>query len=248
VNILLIDLEGTTNKLVYDIGFIVAKQEEDMTFTEVYKEQFIIEEIFDNRELFDTAYYHKKRPKYYGLLRANNTTSKVKLKVALARLRHIINHYDIDIVTAYNSSYDVGAMEKTTDYYNKANPIAELNDVCIYALAGKYIHSTEDYQKWCEDNNYYTDKGYYSTNAEITYRYITGKINFVEDHTGLKDCEIELEILNYILINGGKFEKVDKTFHKSDVLQRLTVMVNGKVYNFAYKQKYTRGGKITLTK
>ena len=139
-------------------------------------------------------------------------------------------------------------MKKTTDYYRKANPIAELNDVCIYALAGKYIHSTEDYRKWCDDNEFYTDKGYYSTNAENTYRYITGKLDFVEDHTGLKDCEIELEILNYILLNGGEFESIDKTFHKTDILQRLIVNVNGKVYNFNYKQKYTRGNKITLTK
>ena len=41
------------------------------------------------------------------------------------------------------------------------------------------------------------------TKAEIVYRYLTGDLSFIEDHTGLNDCRIEYEIL-LAAINSGK--------------------------------------------
>ena len=250
MNILLIDLEGTPNKLVYDIGLLVATLEEDNTFTIKEQKQYLISEVFDNRELFDTAYYSNKRPKYYGLIRSATRKGiplKMELKVALANMRKLIREYNIEKVVAYNSDYDIDAMEKTCDYYHKANPIAELEAICIYALSGKYIHATEDYQNWCKENDFISPAGYYNTSAEHTYRYITGENDFEEDHTGLKDCLIELDILNYILLNGGEFTNEKKTFYKSDRTQKLIIVANGKTYTFNYKQKYTKGNKITIS-
>jgi hypothetical protein len=249
MNILLIDVEGTPNKLIYDIGLVVAKLEEDGTFTIQEKHQYLITEVFDNRELFDTAYYHKKRPKYYGLIRSATRQGielKMQLKVALANIRKLKTKYNITQVVAYNTDYDISAFEKTCNYYHKANPIAELEPICIYALSGKYIHPTEDYKKWCKDNELISPAGYYSTNAENTFRYILGDIDFIEDHTGLKDVLIELDILNYILLNGGEFKMEKKTFHKSDRIQKLVIITNGKRYTFNYKQKYTKGNTITI--
>lgn len=249
MNILLIDVEATPNKLIYDIGLIVAKLDDDETFTIQEKHQYLITEVFDNRELFDTAFYSKKRPKYYGLIRSatrKGITLKMPLKEALAKIRKLKRDYDITKVVAYNSDYDVSAFDKTCDYYHKANPIAEMEEVCIYALSGMYIHSTEDYRKWCEDNNFITTGGYYNTNAETTFRFILGDIEFVEEHTGLSDCLIELDILNYILLNGGEFKKEKKSFHKSDRTQKLIIVAKGKRYTFNYKQKYTKRNTITL--
>jgi len=250
MNILLIDVEATPNKLMYDVGLIVATLDQDETFTIKEKHQFLITEVFDNRELFDTAYYSQKRPKYYGLIRSatrKGITLKVPLKDALAKIRKLKREYDITIVTAYNTDYDMSAFEKTCNYYHKADPIAELTPICIYALSGKNIHNTEDYQKWCEDNELISTAGFYSTNAENTYRYILGNIDFVEEHTGLSDCLIELDILNFILLNGGEFKSERKTTHRSEKTQKMTIIAKGKRYTFNYKQKYTKGNTITLT-
>ena len=257
MKILLLDVEATPNRLIYDIGYIIAELDtESNSFIPIKKRQHIIEEIFDNRPLFDTSYYHKKRPKYYGLLRAENTTEKILLKDSLKELRKDLKDNDINTIVAFNSSYDVGAFEKTCDYYHKSNPIAEKNDICIQALSNNHIHNTKDYEEFCKYNNYYTDKGYYNTNAEITYRYITEQNNFIEDHTGLKDCEIELQILNYILANGGTLESLEKLFFKTDIKQTFTIEVKDKKTNkiittnrYKYEQKRSSGNnKVTLYK
>lgn len=250
MNVLLIDVEGTPNKLIYDIGLVVATLEEDNTFTILETAQYLITEVFDNRELFDTAYYSVKRPKYYGLIRSATRKGielKMELKVALANIRKLKTKYGITKVLAYNSNYDITAFAKTCDYYHKADPIAELEEICIYGLSGKHIHATEDYRKWCEDNDFISPAGYYNTSAEDTYRYILGDTEYIEDHTGLKDVLMELEILNYILLNGGELANEKKTFHKSDRTQKFTIIAKGKRYTFNYKQKYTKGNTITLS-
>ena len=38
------------------------------------------------------------------------------------------------------------------------------------------------------ENNWLTGANNFKTSAEIGYRYITGKFDFEESHTGLEDC------------------------------------------------------------
>ena len=40
-----------------------------------------------------------------------------------------------------------------------------------------------------------TEKGNIQTKAEVVYRYLTGNVEFVEEHTGLADVMVEKEIL-----------------------------------------------------
>ena len=44
--------------------------------------------------------------------------------------------------------------------------------------------------------------------AEVIYRFITKDINFEEAHTGLRDVEIETEILAYLVRQHKKMDKV----------------------------------------
>ena len=57
------------------------------------------------------------------------------------------------------------------------------------------------YRKFCEENGYMTNhqtpRPRYT--AEIIYRFITKNTSFAEAHTGLKDVEIESQILAYLL-------------------------------------------------
>lgn len=48
-------------------------------------------------------------------------------------------------------------------------------------------------------NNWLTDANNFKTSAEIGYRFITGNVDFIEEHTGLEDVLIEIEIMAYAL-------------------------------------------------
>ena len=60
--IMILDTEtiGLEKCFVYDIGFIVAELQENGFYKPIVKSQFIIEQVYDNRELFETAYYNDK--------------------------------------------------------------------------------------------------------------------------------------------------------------------------------------------
>jgi NAD-dependent SIR2 family protein deacetylase len=59
------------------------------------------------------------------------------------------------------------------------------------------IISTENYKEFCKTNGFMTKhkRPQPQKKAETLYRYLTNNIDFVEEHTGLEDSLIELEIL-----------------------------------------------------
>jgi hypothetical protein len=64
-------------------------------------------------------------------------------------------------------------------------------------MANTNITQTEEYQEFCKANGRMTK---HKTprcreNAETLYAFLTGNPDYVEQHTALADCEIELAIL-----------------------------------------------------
>ena len=57
--------------------------------------------------------------------------------------------------------------------------------------------------------------------AEICYRFISGDIEFVEEHTALADCEIEMQILRAVWATHRKFTR---NVHKGDSAYRFQVV------------------------
>ena len=66
------------------------------------------------------------------------------------------------------------------------------------------------YRKFCEENGFMTKhaKPRPRYTAEIIYRFITKDVDFQEAHTGLRDVEIETEILAYLVKQHKKMNKV----------------------------------------
>ena len=62
----------------------------------------------------------------------------------------------------------------------------------------KDLHNQIDYLLFTETHNKRTPTGRPSKTAETTYQFIINDPNFIEDHMGLQDCEIELEILRKV--------------------------------------------------
>ena len=67
---------------------------------------------------------------------------------------------------------------------------------CIWHLACQVICTQKLYKEWAKSNGLVSEKkGNISTNAETVYAYITNQNGFKEEHTGLSDVLIEVDIL-----------------------------------------------------
>ena len=53
----------------------------------------------------------------------------------------------------------------------------------------------QKYGEFCYNNDFLTKRGQRRYTAEILYRFLTNNLDFVEEHTGLEDAEIEAQIL-----------------------------------------------------
>lgn len=201
-NIMVIDTEaanGINTPLVYDIGYIVYNLK---TGNIVEESQLIISEIFNNKALMDTAYYKEKLPKYMELLN-NKQVDMVTLQGAMDEIKRVLGIYNINHVYAFNSSFDIKALQFTCDFYEVYNPLnidnlitkVKWHDVQWYI---KNLVNSKNYKAYCEHFNKVTNsQRFYSVNAETVYSYITKNPNYKEEHISLPDAKIELTILLY---------------------------------------------------
>jgi hypothetical protein len=214
--ILVVDTETIDLKkpFIYDIGLIVAKLNDKGEYESIVENSFIIRQVYQNKELFNTAYYGNKRPKYVSLLKGKHSVQKY-FGHTLRYISKIIKDYNIKNIYAYNAFFDKKAFAYMIKFYKQKDVFKNLwwND--IQAISNHFIHSEVDYNKFCVLNNYTTENGNIRGTAEITYRYIKDNNAFIEDHMGLSDSRIELEILNNAIQKGYDFKNYTKKFYKA---------------------------------
>lgn len=104
-----------------------------------------------------------------------------------------IQHYKIKRIFAYNVSFDKNAIYNLIGENAFDSLGVEWCDIVSGILTTKLL--TKRYIKWCFTNGFITPTGIASYKAEVVYRYLTGNLNFEEEHTGLADTLIEYEIL-----------------------------------------------------
>ncbi len=108
--------------LVYDIGWVIADRQGNI----IKRENFLVQETFFVPNVFNTAYYKKKRPIYLELLEKGEiktATWNEIMEIFLADLR------TVDISAAYNAAFD----------FKKAIPFTERYIKHLYS---------EDYNDW----------------------------------------------------------------------------------------------------
>ena len=177
--------------MVYDLGWIVTDGE-----TVFERRSLVISDVFYTKAM-DTAYYAEKLPQYIAGLQIGEW-----VMTSMARARELFAEdcadYDVREVWAYNCKYDRIALSHTCevlsngfccDFFPAGVKVRD-----IWGAAGSTICATVKYVEWCAANGYVSAKGNPTTNAEIVTRYLTGE-DFIEAHTALADCEIELAIL-----------------------------------------------------
>lgn len=193
------------NMLVYDIGYVIA----DYSGNVVKQRSFIVADIFfGEKDRMNSAYYAEKIPSYI-----EDIIKGDRLVLPFKTIRDIMNKdahdYNIKIFNAFNSFFDITALNTTTKYLTGQKWF--FNDYMIVwdimSMARQVIYCKKSYKEFCKNNNILTTRGYVSQKAESYYRFITKNPNFEEMHKGYDDVRIETEIYKYCLRQKKKMTK-----------------------------------------
>ena len=183
----------------YNLGYIVYDTE---TAETIEKQDFVIEQIWHNVALFETAYYATKRPLYVSAMKGKRA-KMLKFGHAMRKMTKAIIDNEVECAYAYNSAFDEKVFAFNCEWYKVANP---LDLIPVHDIRGCFHHAfafTQEYKDFCDSHELYTENGNYSTTAESAYRFLMNDNTFEEAHTALADSEIELAILLACFDNGN---------------------------------------------
>ena len=233
----------------YNIGYVIYDTDGKEI---VCKREFVVEQVWNNRPLFDTAYYADKRPIYVNRMRGRQTELKKYGHIQTQMIRDIQN-YKVDGAYAFNSKFDDGVFEFNADRYGCRNALDTIPVFDIRGYAMKYL-ADGDYKAFCDSHaevkaadgtskKFITDADGYKTTAESFYCFLKSDGEYNEEHTALADSLIELEILVACIEKGADWQTeyacprcMPRNNHKT-----LTIKVDGEVdYQVNYTQKRER--------
>lgn len=201
---LVLDTE-TTNSIddpfCYDVGFAVV----DGAGNVYEKHSYVVADVFLDKELMASAYFADKIPQYWEDIKSGKRILR-RYKTIRFILRDVINQYGIKYVVAHNASFDY----RSTNYTQRLLTSSKYRYFLPYGLeiwdtlkmAREVLGQDDTYRKFCVDHEYLTKNNQNRYTAEIIYRFLTGDLDFVEEHTGLEDVLIEKDILSYCLAHG----------------------------------------------
>jgi hypothetical protein len=181
-------------KYIYDLGVVLT----DKLGNVYIKKSWLIQEIFNSKDVEKAYYYSKPKWDYYNKQLAEGETKLVSWHYAINEIKKLIVLYDIKQVSAFNLPFDREAFYDTNRFLNGKfiNFFNTLEQECIRGLACETLGQQKTYQRLALDNNLRSKSGQFLlTTAEAFYKYITNDYTFIEAHTGLQDALIETEIM-----------------------------------------------------
>lgn len=255
MNILVFDTEtiGIEKAFCYDIGYVIVNTD---TKEILVAKEFVIEQIWSNKPLFETAYYADKKPLYVGKMRSR----KAKLTnwgSAIGAMIKDIKQYEVEHLYAYNSNFDCGVFDFNADWYKTRNPLnyGAVHDIWGYTSFLIVSGMAEDYVNFALENKFISDSGNLQNNADTWGKFFNG-LEWNEEHTALEDSKIESQILLYCIDKGLEYGinyKVIRTIPAPSAEPRnLTIVdTDGTEHDFEFvrKTEYKKNGwKIVLKK
>ena len=212
--ILLVDTEFITlNKpFVYDLSYLIAKKIGDK-YTTLKSVGNVVKQVYQNKMMFETAYYAEKRKLYTSALRGKTYRQNYFGNI-LRQLQKDIENYKVDIVLGYNVNADIRSIGFTSDYLKLNNPLNNTKVIDLMPIVVNTICDTQEYKTFAKENNLITEKGYYKMSVESVMKYITKQVEFVEKHLGKSDNENEIDLLNYAIGKGASLVEMPKRFLK----------------------------------
>ena len=195
---IVLDVEGMSGARPYNVGYIIADR-----YGKIYKRHSFAlpvafwENIRTALKVGQAIDMTKKNIQEI-LSDMNKPPRKRKYKSVTVdeftnQFTNEIRKYKVKRIFAYNVAFDKQAIFNLigADAFDALK--VKWCDIISGILSTKLL--TKRYIKWCLTHGYLTKTGIASYKAEIVYRYLTGKLNFEEEHTGLADVLIEYYIL-----------------------------------------------------
>mgnify|MGYP002624858632 CR=1 FL=1 len=150
---------GINNPLVYDVSVIIF----DKTGNEYFRKNWLINEVWNNNELMDSAYYSWKKPLYEFF-----ETFNTNMFDFVCEFNDVINEYNVTHILAYNLPFDIRALNNTSMKYIQGNMINEnLIKLDIMVMACEIIANTDKYYNFCIENGFVSEKGNIQVYASI---------------------------------------------------------------------------------
>jgi len=208
---LVADTESTglgSKAFVFDFGYVISNRK-----GKIFQERnFLIREIITNPRIMLHAFYSNdwrsmmggKIFQHYIPALNDNAVKIIGWREALAIMRDDIATFGVDVFSAYNLPFDLGAMnlthrkvcEKNLDF-TRLDLLCLWEFACVTVLRSRLYHDTARQQG--KENGWITDADNVRTTAEKTYAFLSGNFDFIESHTALHDAQIETEILHRLL-------------------------------------------------
>jgi hypothetical protein len=200
---------GLGNKaFVFDFGYVISNRKGKI-FCE---RNFLIDEVLTNPRIMLGALYNKewrammggKIFRFYIPEIANQKLQIVKWREALDVMREDIKTFGVNVFSAYNLPFDLGAMNKTHNMVASQNlDFSRLDLLCLWEFACTTVLRSRLYHDVARaqgpDAGWITPANNVRTTAEKTYAFLSGNFDFIESHTALHDAQIETEILHRLL-------------------------------------------------
>lgn len=238
---LILDTETTSldKPFCYDCSWVIMQKADGKLID--FKAN-VVEQVWHNLPLFESAYYKEKRQKYVQMMRKHDAVMD-KWGYVMRKLKQDIIKYGIEEVYAYNSDFDDKVIAYNCDWFKCNNPLENIEVYDIWGYASEFITGMADYQRFCEAYERFTDTGNYKGSAEVVHQFLLNDPDFIEEHMGLFDSEIEASILFECVNRGaewGKSYKVNKVLARP-ILHPFTIKIDGvEIYNGEYVKKYVR--------
>ena len=181
--------------LPYDIGFAICDRMGNIAEERSY---VVAETFLDMKDTMKSAYFAEKIPQYWEDIKNGSREIKSIYKIR-KEVKDLMSKYNVKKVGAYNMGFDKRALNNVMRYTTKSFcrwffPFGT-EFFCIWHLATQTLLQQKTFFKMAEKNDWFSEKGNLLTNAEVTYNYIKKMSDFKEEHKGLEDVRIEIEIM-----------------------------------------------------
>ena len=181
--------------LPYDIGFAICDRMGNIAEERSY---VVAETFLDMKDTMKSAYFAEKITQYWEDIKNGSREIKSIYKIR-KEVKDLMKKYNVKKVGAYNMGFDKRALNNVMRYTTKSFcrwffPFGT-EFFCIWHLATQTLLQQKTFFKMAEKNDWFSEKGNLLTNAEVTYNYIKKMSDFKEEHKGLEDVRIEIEIM-----------------------------------------------------